>query len=101
MPEKNLDQRLFSITLSRATFVSLQPLHLEKIPGVEVYIDAGAKTLLRKRLESQAGVDMAQELKISPKKISRLRKGLGIPLEPREGTSRTTAWRRAKGKKDE
>ncbi len=92
--DHELEQRLFTVTLGRATFVSLAPIHLEKIPGVEVYIDAGAKTLLTKRLESQAGVDMAQELGISTKKISRLRKALGIPLEPREGTSRTTAWRR-------
>lgn len=99
MTKEHLDQeepRLYTVTLGRATFVSLAPTHFEKIPGVEVYIDAGAKTLLTKRLESQAGVDMAQELGISTKKISRLRRALGITLDPREGTSKTTAWRRQK-----
>ena len=41
-------------------------------------------------------MDVAQELELSTKKVSRLKRALGIPLEPREGDSKTTAWRRAK-----
>lgn len=102
MTKENLDQefKLHIVTLGRATFVSPDPIHYEKLPGVDVYVDAGAKTLLKKLVENTPGIDVAQEYKISTKLVSRLRRALGITLETREGTSETTAWRRKRGKSE-
>ena len=113
MPKENLNEpRLHSVTLGRVTLISLKPsvrlTGLAKVPGVGVLIGPGVRPILEQMLRSQAGVDVAQILNLSTKKISRLKEALGIPLDPREGDSETTAWRRQKaaeaakeGKKNE
>jgi len=99
---KNLDHepRLYTVTLGRVTVISLKPTvkltGLTKVPGVGVLIGPGVRPILEQMLRSQAGVDVAQELELSTKKVSRLKRALGIPLEPREGGSKTTTWRRQK-----
>ena len=102
---KNLDHeleqpRLHSVTLGRVTLISLKLsvrlTGLTKILGVGVLIGPGVRPILEHLLRNKAGVDVAQILNLSAKKISRLKGALGIPLDAREGDSETTAWRRQK-----
>ena len=96
MPKTSTTPRLYSVTLGRITLISTEPIHYSKVNSLGVYIDAGAETALKKLLETKAGIDAARELGLSEKKLSRLKKGLGITMQPREGNSKTTIWRRGK-----
>lgn len=98
MTKEHLDHepRLYTATYGRVTLISLEPIHFHKVAGVAVLIEAGATPAVEKLLRTKAGIDAAEALGLSEKKISRLKKGLGIPLQPREGDSKTTLWRRGK-----
>ena len=102
MAKEHLDHepRLYTVTLGRVTVISLKPTvkltGLTKVPGVGVLIGPGVRPILEQMLRNKAGVDAAQILNLSTKKVSRLKEALGIPLDAREGGSKTTTWRRQK-----
>lgn len=98
------EPRLYTVTLGRVTMITLgpevKPTQLTKLPGIGILIGPGVRPILEQLLRSKAGVDVAQELSLSTKKVSRLKRALNIPLDPRDGTSKTTAWRRAREAKN-
>ena len=98
------EPRLYTVTLSRVTIITLATKvklsQLIKLADIGVLIGPGVRPVLEQMLRTKAGVDVAQELNLSTKKISRLKRALGIPLDPREGNSKTTVWRRAREAKN-
>lgn len=103
MTTQNLDsefEQLHTATQGQTAIITLEetvrPAQLTKIPGLAILIGPGVRPVLERMLRKLAGVDVAQVLGLSTKQVSRLKGALGIPLDPREGKSRTTAWRRQK-----
>ncbi len=99
MTKEKLDNlpRLYITTQGQLVVISLEKkvttASLIKIPGLSILIGPGVRPILERMLRTMAGMDVALALGMSTKRVSRLKRGLGIPMELRGGDRRTTGRR--------